>query len=330
MDEFIFFTSEKIKPYLKSHNDGILLGDRLKTAQSFEALTDSEVHYVLLGVPEDIGGRANFGKTGTEQAWNAFLSAFLNVQVNQHISPERCLLLGEVNCELWMEEVAKIDANTPDGGQRIGKWVKKIDGVVSKIVSRIVSAGKVPVVVGGGQNNAYGIINGCAEALEDPISVLNIDARADLQKTNYRHNRNSFSFAKKEGFLKNYTTLGVHKNHTPEYIFEVLAKDKSLAITFVEDLLHMTTLDKLIKFKASADFVHNVFGLEVDFGSLAHFGGFSARSTGFGFEEIRSMVKLSCKQQVLYLHLCEASPLQYPFIGEALSYLVSDFIREME
>lgn len=329
-EAFNLFTSEKINKYVNARSGEIKMGEQIKHAESFEALNNPESRYVIFGIPEDIGVRANHGKAGTASAWDSFLQAFLNIQVNNYNYPKECLLLGEVNCAPWMEIAATLSNDTPNWKQKLAELVQEIDLVVSKIVSRIVSAGKIPIIVGGGHNNAYGNIKGTAEALEKPIDVLNIDAHTDYRKTDYRHSGNGFSFARKEGFLKRYALLGIHKNYTPGYIFEAMEQDKMIDFTFFEDLLHLSTLEKLVKFKRSADFVRNQFGLEIDCDAIANFGSSAMSPSGFSINEIRSMIKLSCKQEVLYLHLCEASPEKHPEIGKALSYFVSDFIRQTE
>ena len=67
----------------------------------------------------------------------------------------------------------------------------------------IIKAKKIPIIVGGGHNNAYGIIKGSALALNKKINVLNIDAHADFRPLEGRHSGNGFSYAFHEGFIKN-------------------------------------------------------------------------------------------------------------------------------
>ena len=62
------------------------------------ALQQSPAKYVLFGIPEDIGIRANHGTGGADSAWLPFLSAFLNLQTNDFLNGEERLLLGQFNC----------------------------------------------------------------------------------------------------------------------------------------------------------------------------------------------------------------------------------------
>lgn len=71
-----------------------------------------------------------------------------------------------------------------------------------------------------GHNNAYGIIKGCALALNKSMNVINFDAHTDLRKLEGRHSGNGFSYAYEEGFLKKYYVFGLHENYTPKTIFK--------------------------------------------------------------------------------------------------------------
>ena len=66
-------------------------GNKSEIAATIE---DSTCPYVLFGIPEDIGIRANMGLGGADTAWNSFLTAFLNIQSNDFFSGDEVLLLG--------------------------------------------------------------------------------------------------------------------------------------------------------------------------------------------------------------------------------------------
>ncbi len=93
------------------------------------------------------------------------------------------------------------------------RQVETIDQSVNQLVYSIVKAGKIPIVVGGGHNNAYGIIKGCALALKTKINTINFDAHTDLRALEGRHSGNGFSYAIDEGFLNRYFIFGLHENH---------------------------------------------------------------------------------------------------------------------
>ena len=43
-----------------------------------QAVKNLSAQYVIVGIPEDIGVQANYGKAGTSTAWIPFLQSFLN------------------------------------------------------------------------------------------------------------------------------------------------------------------------------------------------------------------------------------------------------------
>ena len=59
-----------------------------------EVLQQSNAKYVILGIPEDFGVKANYGVGGTETAWLSFLNSFLNIQSNDFFTGENTLVLG--------------------------------------------------------------------------------------------------------------------------------------------------------------------------------------------------------------------------------------------
>ncbi|SHI79738.1 formiminoglutamase [Mesonia phycicola] len=325
MKNFNFYSTEKVTNFISYREGETKFGEALTFLRNFEELEKSDAKYVIFGIPEDIGVRGNFGKPGTAKAWDAFLKSFCNIQVNKYNNPEQCIILGEIDCSSYNEAALNTTSKS-----ELGEIVEKIDLQVATVVEKIVSLGKIPIIIGGGHNNAYGNIKGTSTALKKAIHVLNLDAHTDLRKTDYRHSGNGFKYAKKEEYLDKYAIVGLHKNYTPQYIFEEMDSDKHINYSFLEEFLHLTTIQKLIKFQKATDFVKNQFGLEVDCDSIKNFDSSAITPSGFSVNEVRSFIKLSKKQKVLYLHLCEASPENNPTIGKALSYFVSDFIREEE
>ncbi len=58
------------------------------------SLDESKAKYVLFGIPEDIGVKANNGIGGTESVWQPFLRSFLNIQSNDFLIGDEVLVLG--------------------------------------------------------------------------------------------------------------------------------------------------------------------------------------------------------------------------------------------
>ncbi|MDT0294955.1 formimidoylglutamase [Mesonia ostreae] len=318
---FNFLTENSAKAYINSREGETKLGESINYISSFEELEHTAAKYVIFGVPEDIGIRANQGKPGASSTWEPFLKAFLNIQHNSY-NANNCVVLGNIKTEELQQKAEHVE-----DPKLLGEMLPEIDDMLSEVVQKIVSLQKVPIIIGGGHNNSYGNIKGCSKALEKPIDVLNIDAHTDLRTTNFRHSGNGFSYAKKEGFLNHYALVGIHQNYTPRYIFDMMNEDKTISYSLFEEYLHLTTIDKLIRFKKAINFVRDKFALELDCDAIQDFNSSAMTPSGFSINEIRSFINLAKKQQVYYLHICEADASKNPMIAKALSYFVSDFIR---
>lgn len=312
--------------YLSTRPGETKLGEGIQFISSLEDLEESTAEFVLFGIPEDIGVRANYGKPGTSNAWNACLQSLLNVQHNQFFSPEKLLLLGELNCSFEMEKASNIDLSDPNYHSKLGKLVETIDQAVSSVVRAIVMAGKTPMIVGGGHNNAFGNIKGTSEALEMLVNVLNIDAHTDLRLLEHRHSGNGFSYAREQGYLEKYAVFGLHENYTPQYVFDEFEASADLDYWLFEEL---SGTDKFPAFKEALDLVKEKrFGLELDCDSIAGFPSSAQSPDGFLLDEVREMVRSAAKNRnCSYLHICEAVARDGFPTGKALSYLVTDFIK---
>src|SRR5690606_1555107 len=128
----------------------------------------------------------------------------LNTQANRYTNPENVILLGEVLCDSFMTKSSNIDKGDPNYPAKLGDLGTQIDQVVTTVVQKIVAAGKIPVIIGGGHNNSYGNIKGASMEIKKPLNVLNIDAHTDLRTPDHRHSGNGFSFARKENYLGKY------------------------------------------------------------------------------------------------------------------------------
>src|SRR5690242_5118219 len=62
-----------------------------------QALENSSEKFVIAGIPEGIGVKANLGIGGADSAWIPFLQSFLNIQSNDFLQGNDLLLLGHFN-----------------------------------------------------------------------------------------------------------------------------------------------------------------------------------------------------------------------------------------
>lgn len=319
------YAEKHISRYLSPRKGETKLGEKIRLLES-KGLTENPADFVIFGIPEDIGVRANYGKPGTSKTWESFLGAFLNVQHNRFFDSGKILLLGEIDTFEEMEKASNIDGSDPNYHQKLGDLVKKVDEKVSAVVNQVISAGKIPIIIGGGHNNAYGNLQGASEALKTSINALNIDAHTDLRTMDYRHSGNGFSYAQKNKFLNRYAVFGLHQNYTPEYIFEAMDKSEMIRYSLFENLQQA---DIAFHFQKILEFVkEKKFGLEVDCDAIADFPSSAISPTGFSLNEVRNFVRTTAKEKnCCYFHVCEAIPKDNFPTGKALGYLITDFVK---
>jgi formiminoglutamase len=317
-----------LEKLLKLRHGESKVGEKIRLISDISELGEIDEQYVLLGISEDIGVRANHGKAGTAKAWSSFLNAFLNTQVNQFNSIENAVILGEINCAQELKEANQLDEDQEDYHVLLSDIVQKIDEKVTKVLKLIFEHQKTPIIIGGGHNNAYGIIKGYFEYHKEAINVLNLDAHTDLRHADYRHSGNGFSYAYKNNFLDKYYVFGLHENYTPSYIFDFMESKKHISFYLYDELLHLNPLDKLSKLKAACNFLGERFGLEIDCDAIENFNSSAKSPSGFGVGEIRNMIKLLNNNTLHYIHICEAIPDSTDQVGKALSYFVSDLLRD--
>lgn len=319
---------------LITHKEGeVKLGEQILVLNNnndfFEEVENSRASYVIIGVPEDIGVKVNTGIGGTHTSFLPALKAFLNTYENLFISGKNILVLGYLD---YLETVEEFVANDPEKSDYL---VKQIDKDLSELIHFLISVGKTPIVIGGGQNNAYGNIKGVSTAKKQPINVINLDSHTDLQQLEERHSGNAFSYALKDGYLDNYFMFGLHENYTPQYIFEYIHDNLNIEYNMFEEIeiYKSTTFES--ELQRAKNFIEDKpFGLEIDLDSLESFPSNAMAPTGFSPQQVRRFVHyFGNNKNVSYLHISEGNPLMSNDknianqVGKFISYLISDFIK---
>ena len=69
----------------------------------------SEAKFVLFGIPEDIGVRANFGRPGAASAWKSAIKSIANIQHNRFSKGNQIIILGTLDVSQEMNEVENLD-----------------------------------------------------------------------------------------------------------------------------------------------------------------------------------------------------------------------------
>lgn len=292
--------------------------------QSIEALDlelkANSAKYVLVGIPEDIGVRANYGKKGARNGYAAFLRYFVNIQKNEFINEKAIFILGAV----FTDDLSH-DSDQTEDITRLRHLTAEMDSRVFPIVESIVKSGKIPVVIGGGHNNSYGIIRGVSQALSSAIQVLNIDPHADYRIEEGRHSGNGFRYAYNQKFLSKYLVFGLHENHNNQSILDAFGQNDSLNFSLFSPSLNSSSLiDSLTLLDQS-------IGLEIDLDSIKDMPTSAISPIGFSEEQMIEFVSLVAKEKrVLYYHLAEGAPHEHMTykVGKLLSHLVADILKD--
>lgn len=327
-----FYSQDILKRYTSTRKGETKLGEVAATVSNWEGLARATQDYVLLGIPEDVGVRANYGKRGTADAWESFLKSFCNLQDSDYCSGKSLVIAGEIDCDAQMQKANALDENDEGYEKKLGELVGQIDLKVAGVVQRIIELGKTPILIGGGHNNSFGNLKGATKALGAPLNCINFDAHTDLRGLEHRHSGNGFTYAKEHGFLKQYFIFGVHRNFTPSSIYSRIKTDDTIQLSFFEDTAvhEKTTFMKAIK--NAEDFCcKHPFALEIDLDAIANMGSSAMSPSGYSLEQCRQFVThFSNKRDCKYIHLCEGNPKRELFngqVGKSLAYLVSDIVN---
>lgn len=256
------------------------------------------------------------------------------MQANDFIKPENCILLGEIDCSIENKAAGTLDKEDEHYFEELGKIVSQIDNKVSIVAELLVKEGKTPIFIGGGHNNSYGIIKGCATAFQKPINVINFDAHSDFRRLEHRHSGNGFSYAFAEGHLSKYFIFGMQKNHNSQNVIsDIHSKSQHISYNLFESISIKKTkpFGQVLKEAEAFTDTPNRLGIELDLDSIQDIPSSAITPSGFSVNEARRYVSyFSKKENIAYLHLCEAAPKpgtdEEKKVGKLLSYLIIDFI----
>jgi formiminoglutamase len=332
------YNNEYISSLTRKRSGEKKLGESVQTIPDLSVLKDTSSRFVLLGIPEDIGVRANYGRGGAHTAWQPALSNILNVQSNGFLKGDELLVLGHVDVDDLMKASEKAGIPT------LRELVGVLDERVSEIVKAIVIAGKVPIIIGGGHNNSYGNIKGAAQGLFESgkikkaaIHVINSDAHTDFRALEGRHSGNGFSYAFQEGFLEKYAVVGLHENYNSQSVLDELKKyPKRIQFSFFEDIFVREELSFKEAVRYATGFAkENHCGIELDMDTVQNIPSSAKTSSGISANQARQYVSWCAKNTTAaYLHIAEAAPVLSHIktdnkTGKLIAYLVTDFIKNI-
>lgn len=339
MENLIPFTSLDLGKITNHRSGEIKFGEKMitipKGVDVINFLNESKARFVLFGIPEDIGVRANNGRPGASSAWENALSSIANIQHNRFCKGSQIIILGALNVSEELIEAKNLSFTETDERKKLSTLVEKIDKEVSHIIFTIIKAGKIPIIIGGGHNNAYGNIKGAALAKGKPVNAVNFDAHSDFRILEGRHSGNGFSYAFDEGFLKKYFIFGLHESYT--------SKNVLLKLKDIEDRVRFNTYDEIAirneknyeqELNQALNFIKNdSFGIEVDLDALPGIASSAMTMSGFSIEKARQFIHhFGQHSNATYLHICEGAPDLFDdknpqLLGKLIGYLVTDFMK---
>ncbi|MCX8080536.1 MAG: formimidoylglutamase [Bacteroidia bacterium] len=326
-----FLPKEK---YSKSRKGEVRFGERAYWIESekglYEFLNKKEIPFCILGIPEDVGVRANYGRPGAWSAFEPALQTLSNIQDNPYLPSSLCAL----GIQIRVTDIMKAAEGKHETGH-LRELVKVLDARVEEIISLLFSHNKVPIVIGGGHNNALPVLRALFNQSKKKVSVLNIDAHTDLRHTHEgRHSGNSFSCALEEGIIKKYFVLGYHENYIPDYVFRLM-QERSDIVGGIS--MEQLKIRNAVDIRNVIDHLKNDFtepsGLELDIDCIIHAPSSARTSSGLSAEEARMAVyKFSELTKPSYFHICEAAPVLAHRsadnrTGKLLAFLITDFLK---
>jgi formiminoglutamase len=330
------YTSDFLNKITRKRKGETKIGELVSTLTNSTSLDfslkENSSKFVLLGLPEDIGVRANFGRPGAYSAWNTALENILNIQSNSFFSGENLLVLGHVPFDDLYEKSKHLNAKNKQELEELRELTALVDQRVYNIAKKVFDGGKILIAIGGGHNNSYPLLK--AFAGKDGINCINIDPHSDFRPLEGRHSGNGFSYAKENGYLNKYFVLGLHENYNSSAIIERFNTNDELDFVSYEEICirEEITLSQAI-LKAISFCANNRLGLEIDLDSIQNIPSSAKTSSGFLPYEVRKAIhKISSTTNCNYLHIAEGAPVLSHIktdnkTGKLIAYLVSDFVK---
>lgn len=304
----------------------------------------------VLGIPEDVGVRANLGRPGTRRMWREALRALVHMQSNDAIEASSIAIAGTVDVRDIQREAKSVDRalaaarrEAALGGRRavraaeaaatllgrLRELCAEIDGRVEAVITHLRDMAAVPVVIGGGHNNALGILAGCAKSAGCALNCVNVDMHGDLRAMEGRHSGNPFTYAAHGGLLGQYAVIGLQDCTANAAVMEALRDPRMRAFT----------LDAIIR--GEIDLAGSIDGavthvgsgpvtLEIDIDCVAGAPASATAASGLSAREVRMCAsRLSRELDVHAVHIAEGAPGLGPWPDAMLAKLVAELVCDV-
>jgi formiminoglutamase len=319
MIRWINFQSKELADWFKPRAGEQKIGQTVGCGD----FTESPARFVLVAVSEDIGIQGNLGRAGAKDAWKSIFAAFLNMQDNRFLKGEDIHLAGVLDINTDLELLDSLRSFT-----------SKIDEALFPIIQKIRSLNKIPIVIGGGHNNAFPCLKGCSLASGKGLQALNIDPHADFRALEGRHSGNGFSYAMNEKFLSKYFIYGLHQSYNSEVMLSEMESTGKIGWNYFDEIYVQEKLSEdKAKEQALAYLGNSPTGIELDIDSIVLAPSSAITCSGLSPNQARKLLFFfSNRLNSVYLHLPELAPKLAPKKQQAAwaklgAYLISDFIK---
>lgn len=311
MQNLIPFTAERCQGFVAKREGETKIGQTVHCYEGKAPLNEhlakakvDGVRFVILGIGEDIGPRANLGRGGAVDGFEAAMAQFCNFQSNQFLDGSHCMVLGQIATQ---DLQLSIDASP----EALRDNVERLDDRVIDIVSQIMTAGLEPIVIGGGHNNAYGLLMATKKVTGRPVAAVNLDPHSDFRPREGRHSGNGFSYAAASGALGHYHVLGLHELKNSQQTLEQLSafggKWHTLQAIWVRREISLEQALKTIVDDLNGSDLP--VALELDLDAITNMPSSASTAAGIPLLDALYYVnQVAGKTPAAYLHLAEAAP----------------------
>lgn len=343
MTHFHYYNKQELLELTKIRRYETKMGEKLGILQhGIDSFKDHpQAKYVLFGIPECIGILGDHGTRGAEATWFHFVQSFLNLQSTDQCPGDEMILAGYFDFSS-VNEI--IEDNFMNFEERINACrhavANIIDEEVESFVKAIVLAGKIPIVIGGGHNNAYPIIKASAKSLykmekikRAAINSMNLAATADFRIMEGRHSGNPFRYAMEEGYLNRYAVIGLQENSNPQSMMDDLYSNINVQYHTYEEIFVEERLNFIQSVAQSYSFIDDdPIALELDLNVIGNISSSNKNPSGISVNDARQYIRFSGNYpNISSLHICEGASSQLhgdsQSLSRLISYLVTDFVR---
>ena len=307
-------------------------------------MQESNAKYVVFGVKENVGIRANGENSADKNVWWPFLESFLNIQSNDFLDGEEIMVLGYFDFS-DMENV--IEANSQSFDEKTEAYrhaVTRVDTEVEQMVHLITQNKKLPIVISNGNNNAYPCIKGAAkgwyksgEISFSQVNAVNLDVLSGYGPIEGRHSGNSFRYAEEDGYLEKYCMVGLNENQITQNVWMDIVNNPFLDCITYEDIFIHEKKNFIQAVGDACDFTDDTLcGIEINAGAISPMACNDINASGIELRYARQFVNYAALDlKPAYLHISnevkEIFSSQYNIpAGKFVSYLVSDFVKAQQ